>query len=78
MVPSLHEGERVLVLKTSNVKHSDIVVARTSNREVIKRVVAEGPSWIFVEGDNNENSTDSRHYGAIGRDKIIGKVIFKY
>lgn len=33
---------------------------------------------IWVEGDNREDSTDSRSWGAISSDEVIGKLIFRY
>ena len=32
----------------------------------------------FVMGDNSAKSIDSRHYGVVGRDKIVGKIIQVY
>lgn len=32
----------------------------------------------YVLGDNRDNSMDSRHYGTIRRDEIIGKVLFHF
>ena len=33
---------------------------------------------FWVEGDNKENSTDSRSWGALDSSEIIGKLIFRY
>ena len=38
-------------------------------------VVPDGHVW--VEGDNSNNSNDSRHYGAISSTLIVGKVLFR-
>lgn len=43
--------------------------------EVQGEAVILGPSQYFVEGDNRDHSTDSRTYGPIDLDQIIGKVI---
>jgi signal peptidase I len=34
-----------------------------------------GPSQYFVEGDNRTHSTDSRTFGPIDRDQVIGAVL---
>lgn len=39
-------------------------------------VVPEGE--IFVMGDHRNNSTDSRHFGTIDTDSVIGKVLFRF
>jgi len=36
-----------------------------------------GEDEYFIAGDNRQESMDSRHYGAIRRDHIIGRVVFK-
>lgn len=33
--------------------------------------------YLLLLGDNRPNSTDSRHYGMVRVDRIIGKVIYK-
>jgi hypothetical protein len=33
---------------------------------------------IWVEGDNKEKSTDSRSWGALNSDEVIGKLILRY
>jgi signal peptidase I len=39
-------------------------------------IVAEG--CYFVLGDNSTNSLDSRFYGTIRRQSIIGRILFCY
>ena len=47
-------------------------LARPSDR------VTLGPSEYFVLGDNSTNSFDSRYFGPVRRDAIIGKVVYIY
>jgi signal peptidase I len=36
------------------------------------------PLQVFVMGDNRQASRDSRSFGTIGRDQIIGRALFRY
>ena len=79
MNPTLKDGEVVLVDRDAEIEVGDIVVARhpiEQNSELIKRVerVNEQGNYFLV-GDNVENSNDSRHFGAVTREYIKGKVV---
>jgi len=37
-----------------------------------------GPNQYFVAGDNRKNSSDSRDFGPIGKEKLIGRAFFRY
>ncbi len=75
MIPALAPGERVLVRYGATFKVGDIVLVDRGERVDIKRVTRIEDGHIFVEGDNSEVSTDSRHYGAVSKEAIIAKVI---
>jgi nickel-type superoxide dismutase maturation protease len=80
MNPTLKDGEVVLVDKiAANIEVGDIVVARhpvEQTSEIVKRVERINErGHYFLIGDNFEDSEDSRHFGAVTRDYIKGKVV---
>ncbi len=77
MLPTLKEGDYVLILKTSKIKQNDIILLRDprNGHAVVKRVLSIKPREYFVIGDNPEQSTDSRHFGWVGKNLVVGKVV---
>ena len=80
MNPTLKDGEVVLVNRdAAEIAVGDIVVAKhplEQNSEVVKRVERINErGHYFLVGDNPDDSTDSRHYGAVTREYIKGKVV---
>lgn len=77
MAPSFTEGAFLLVSTFSRIRLADVVVftRQTDEGQSIKRVTGKSEAGYFVEGDNLTRSTDSRHFGAIRRDDIVGKVV---
>ena len=88
MVPGLQPGQDILSFNWFvKPKVGDIVVVRHGNKEIIKRVtkvsdpasprLRRASREILTEGDNKDGSTDSRHFGPVGIDQIVGRVIYK-
>lgn len=84
MEPHLKEGSSVYVSRLAYLfvdpEPNEIIAINhpTENFPVIKRVKhVTDEGHIFVVGDNAENSTDSRHYGAVEPKHVIGKVMLK-
>jgi nickel-type superoxide dismutase maturation protease len=79
MLPTLKNGDKVLVDRSAEVAVGDIVVARhpvEQTSELIKRIARINEhGHYFLIGDNLEDSNDSRHFGAVTREYITGKVI---
>ena len=86
MAPTLQPGDRVLVWRglgplRSRIRVGDLVAVvdpRQADRLMIKRVVGRTGPEVFVRGDNDAASTDSRHFGPITRDQLVGQVRWRY
>ena len=83
MNPTLRDGEVVLVDRDAvEIEAGDIVVAKhpvEQTSELVKRVERINErGHYFLVGDNLENSNDSRHFGAVTRDYIRGKVVARF
>jgi nickel-type superoxide dismutase maturation protease len=85
MAPSVSPGERVFVLRVAywfrSPKVGDIVVLRDPRepeRLLIKRIDVVHGNSVEVVGDNVDGSTDSRIFGPVPNDLILGKVWFRY
>jgi nickel-type superoxide dismutase maturation protease len=86
MLPLLPDGAEVLVDLRAYLDRSpvagDVVVAYhpdRSGRSIVKRIVAILPNHTCILiGDHPAASTDSRQFGAIGIDRIVGKVTSQF
>jgi signal peptidase I len=82
MRPTLEPGDYVLVnrwaYRTRAPARGDLVVVRdpeAPERFLVKRVsAADDPSHIDVGGDNDRVSRDSRVFGPVPLEKVVGKV----
>lgn len=77
MLPSFRPGQVVLALPRRRVKVGDVVIVRHDNLEKIKRVAQLDGNRLFVVGDNEAASTDSRSFGWLDLEQaLIGKVVW--
>ena len=83
MSPTLGEGDWVLARRTRVIRPGQIVVAERPDRpglEVVKRVVSveANGSWVTLAGDNPPASTDSRDFGPVRVEAVVGVVWLRY
>ena len=75
MVPVLPPGTTVVANRWDNhLGPGDIIIFFHDGREKIKRIQTLENNKIYVLGDHKEESTDSRHFGVIDTNQVIGKV----
>lgn len=85
MEPTFREGERVfasaLLYKLKKPQQGDVVILSHPFRSIliIKRIkkILENNKYI-VTSDNPLESEDSASFGPVQKEKILGKVLFKY
>lgn len=77
MEPIIHGKDIVLVVDKSLVRLciGDIVLFKKNNTQMVKRIKERKMNEFRVEGDNSSQSTDSRSFGPIRKDEIIGRVV---
>jgi nickel-type superoxide dismutase maturation protease len=76
--PDYQEGDYVMVVTFPflSLNRGDIIVFRHPvYGTMIKKISHEDPEGFYVIG-NHPNSIDSRQFGSICRDDILGKVIW--
>ena len=91
MVPTLMPGDWALAVTRRRFHRGDVVVVehpgrpgyemvkritRVPNERVDERVLGEDEFW--VEGDREDASTDSRHFGPARREQVKAKVVLVY
>ena len=85
MEPTFADGDFITALEVPgslNLKPGALVVIRDprgKGREMVKRVSEAMPNGdLVVVGDSPRQSTDSRHFGPVPRDLLIGRVVLRY
>ncbi len=81
MEPEIKYGDNVLVSNIlylfKNPTIGDIVAFSQKDRVFIKRITGIDEKKYFLEGDNKNDSLDSKNFGYIPKQQILGKVIIK-
>ena len=88
MLPNYAPGDKVLIKWRSSdlqpLHVGEVVVIEREGEQLLKRIVRyeigghTGQGMVSVEGDNKDESIDSRHWGAIPSRFVKARVIFKF
>jgi nickel-type superoxide dismutase maturation protease len=81
MLPTLVSGDRLLVARIGRLSAGDLVVLRdptNPSRLICKRIVSSDGVHVVVQGDNVRASTDSRAFGPVPVEQVVGRVIRRY
>jgi nickel-type superoxide dismutase maturation protease len=78
MLPTLKPKQQVVTFNWFyHPKEGDLVVVK-KQKLLVKRIKDVKRKKVFIVGDNPKESTDSRQFGWIDTDQILGKVIYIY
>ena len=80
MMPTYRSGDWLVVAWGAQFKIGDVILVEREERPglfLIKRLERSEGSNYWVEGDNKSISTDSREWGFIGPNEIVGRVLFR-
>jgi nickel-type superoxide dismutase maturation protease len=82
MLPVLRPGDCVLVSGWAHVRAGDVVVARRPGVPgllLVKRAVRRADAgWWLLSDNAAEGLDDSRAFGVLPDDALVGKVLFRY
>ncbi|WP_406011327.1 nickel-type superoxide dismutase maturation protease [Streptomyces sp. NBC_00637] len=81
MVPTLYQGDRLVVQYGARVRAGDVIVLRHPFQQdllVVKRATERREGGWWVRGDNTYAGGDSTDYGTVPDELILGKVRLRY
>jgi type IV secretory pathway protease TraF len=76
MMPTLSNGQIVIAHQIRKFKVGQVVIAHADGREVVKRIAEIKNGGVYLLGDNEKHSTDSRKYGFVSDVNIEGIVFW--
>ena len=77
MAPTYRPGDLLLGRRWFRVRVGQVVVARTPERPLVKRIKAIDEAGVWLEGDNPAASTDSRQRGAFQLSDVEAVVVLR-
>ncbi len=77
MLPALEDGQFVLISRRLNKNlNNQVVIVSHQGIDKIKRVSFSSKDEVYLLGDNLNHSTDSRQFGLVAKENIIGRLIW--
>ena len=82
MEPFIKDNDKILISNIfyllNNPRVNDVIVFYDKNKKIkLKKILKIKNEKYFVGGDNKNDSLDSRSFGYIQREQILGKYICK-
>lgn len=81
MVPTLLHGDHLLVHYGGRLRAGDVAVMRHPLQQdllIVKRLIERQPAGWWVLGDNPAAEGDSRVFGAVPAELVLGRVRARY
>ena len=81
MEPTVRNGQWWIVRKGQGLNPGDVVLMQHPQRahlSVVKRLHHREDDGWWVLGDNPTVSDDSRQFGAVADDLIVGRLVWRY
>ncbi|QKW09134.1 nickel-type superoxide dismutase maturation protease [Streptomyces sp. NA04227] len=81
MVPTLYQGDQVLVRYGARVRAGDVVILRhplQQNLLIVKRAAERRETGWWVLADNPGAGADSTDYGTVPEEFVLGRVLGRY
>ncbi|MGH3332002.1 MAG: S24 family peptidase [Nocardioidaceae bacterium] len=75
MLPTLSDGDRLLVVHGAVPRAGRLVVVRLGDVVAVKRAVRRDPAGWWVERDNPAEGVDSWSVGAVGDEQVLATVL---
>ena len=78
MEPTLHAGDWIVARADGRAGVGDVVVLEHPHRPgmlIVKRVARRDDDGFWLLGDAPDESTDSRHFGAVP--DVVGRVLWR-
>lgn len=76
MAPGIPDGSIVIFNRLeSEYEAEDVVITFLNDKEIIKRIDSIENGQVFLKGDNEAVSIDSRKFGTISEEEIVGRVV---
>ena len=82
MEPTIKNNQFILISKIpyffSEPDVKEIVAFKKNQKVLVKRIIKRTGNKYFLAGDNSKDSLDSRSFGFVSKNDILGKVIYLF